>query len=209
MTNFEFIDNLLQACTLLLCAVCSGVLAWKKHEPRLIVLASAYFSWTLGTAFYMLHLLIRGETPQVFCVSEISWISSYLFFLTLCIMRVTKDERHSFPLVAFGPAVLICVPSTIFSILYGFSFIGLLWNSSMSAVGFFAVRKLVFSHSKKNRVCGFGMVLLLILFVQRLLLISSYFISDFTCFNLYFAIDFTLTGMLICLLPLLYREVNN
>lgn len=41
----------------------------------------------MGTLFYVLYLAIMGTVPQVFYVSEISWLAAYLFFLSLQIVR--------------------------------------------------------------------------------------------------------------------------
>ena len=45
--------------------------------------------------------------------------------------------------------------------------------------------------------------------LQILLYLVSDFIQDYTCFNLYFAVDITLTLSMVALLPFTLREVGK
>ena len=45
--------------------------------------------------------------------------------------------------------------------------------------------------------------------LQILLYLVSDFIQDYTCFNLYFAVDITLTLSMVALLPFTLRDVGK
>lgn len=85
--NFELIDNALQVTLLGLGALFSFIFALRHTSRRLLVLALAYSSFAMGTLFFVLYLVIIGTVPQIFYVSEISWLSSYLFLLSLQMFR--------------------------------------------------------------------------------------------------------------------------
>lgn len=209
MTNFELFDNSLQAALLLVCAAWSGILALKKRDIQYTVLALAYLSWAMGTSFFMLHIAIYGTTPHIFYVGEISWISAYLFFLTLCLMRIRDDEKGYIPAVAFIFPALIIAIEIVFAVLNGSVIIGLAWSGTMAAISFCAMRALLFRRKNAEKLRPFDIMLLTVIFLQCLLFVVSAFTSDYTSFNLYFAVDLSLTGSLIALLPLLYGEATQ
>ena len=75
----------------------------------------------------------------------------------------------------------------------------------MSAIVYLTVRRL-------RRGGGGGLIdcwLLLCVGLQLLLYVVSAFMEDFTRFNLYFAVDITLTLSFAALLPLALREVAD
>lgn len=78
--NFELIDNLFQVSILAAVSFASIILTIRYQERRFMILAFAYASFLMGTLYFVLYLAIIGNIPQVFYVSEISWLASYLFF---------------------------------------------------------------------------------------------------------------------------------
>lgn len=202
--NFELIDNLFQVSVLAAVSLAAIILTIRHQDRRFMVLAFAYVSFLMGTLYWVLYLAIIGNIPQVFYVSEISWLASYLFFLSLQILR-TKNRilYFSWPsaVAAFVIAVLVmCV--------------GMLGPSRFVS-GAFAVTMATYTYLTVFRLLNtkplpkVDMCILLCIILQMLLYIVSCFMPDFTHFNLYFAVDIILTIMLAVLLPLTYREVNG
>lgn len=81
--SFELVDNLFQVVVLFGAAVAATVLSVRRKERGCLILAFGYACFAMGTLFYVLYLAIMGTVPQVFYVSEISWLAAYLFFLSL------------------------------------------------------------------------------------------------------------------------------
>ena len=50
-------------------------------------------AFALGTLYWTLHLLLRQETPQVFYVSDLAWLASFVFLLALTLTLPTAEER--------------------------------------------------------------------------------------------------------------------
>lgn len=202
--SFELIDNLLQVAVLGCAGAAAAALAVRDRDRRCLILAFAYGSFSMGTLFYVLHLAILGEVPQVFYVSEISWLAAYLFFLSLQILRAEGLAlRFSWP--AAGGAALTAAGVLVFRI-FGPSYLmsGLL-AVTMGAAVYLAVfrlcTRLPFGHTD---AC-----LLVCVVLQVALYAVSDFIRDYTRFNLYFAVDILLTASLTALLPLTLREVRT
>ena len=79
----EFWDYLSQflAVTAGFCAALRAYL--KSREQPWFLLTCFYGTFALGTLYWTLHLLLRQETPQVFYVSDLAWLASYVFLLAL------------------------------------------------------------------------------------------------------------------------------
>ena len=85
--NFEIIDNVFQVAVFFAAALGDMVYWFYKRDRLYIILALVHSCFMMGTLYFVLHLVIRGVVPQVFYVSEISWIASYLFMHTYQIVR--------------------------------------------------------------------------------------------------------------------------
>lgn len=201
--SFELIDNLLQVAVLGCAAIAAVALAVRYRDRRCLILAFAYASFSMGTLFYVLHLAILGEVPQVFYVSEISWLAAYLFFLSLQILRTEKLAlRFTWP--AAGSALLFAVCVIVFHI-FGPSYLmsGLLAVTA-GAAGYLSVFRLGSGRPfRQTDACMLACIVL-----QILLYVVSDFTRDYTRFGLYFAVDLLLTVLLTALLPLTLREVR-
>ena len=57
------------------------------------LLTCFYATFALGTLYWTLHLLLRQETPQVFYVSDLAWLASFVFLLALMLTLPTAEER--------------------------------------------------------------------------------------------------------------------
>lgn len=202
MMNFEVFDNCFQVVMLLCMAVAAVAEAFRHKDRRFLILALFFFCVSMGTLYWVLHLSIFGNVPQVFYVSEFSWLSAYLFLLSFQMERTDQVK----PL--FSMPALFCALFTATSVLgvrmFGPSyFVSAAFAGVMSAIVYLTVWRL--RHQS-------GMVLidcwiLLCVGLQLLLFVVSIFMRDYTNFNLYFAVDIMLTLSFAALLPLTCREV--
>ena len=200
--NFELIDNCFQV-AVLLCAALAGIAAALRHKDRRFLILALFFACvSMGTLYWVLHLFIFGNVPQVFYVAEFSWLSAYLFLLSFQMVRIDRESP------VFSLPSLICALATAVIMLafrmFGPSYlVSAVFAGVLSAIVYLAVWRLW--HRK-----GSGLVdcwLLLCVGLQLLLIVVSVFMKDFTHFNLYFAVDIMLTLSFAALLPLAAREV--
>ena len=67
----------------------------KSRRQPWFLLTCFYGTFALGTLYWTLHLLLRQETPQVFYVSDLAWLASYVFLLALMLTLPDAGERQS------------------------------------------------------------------------------------------------------------------
>lgn len=202
--GFELIDNSFQITILGICTIIALFLALRYKSRNMLILALAYACFCMGTTYYILYLIIRGKVPQIFYVAEISWLAAWLFYLSVQILRMEKIG-YCFSWLAGGIAILIAIviltdhifgPSFFFSAMFALT-AGM--NLYLSILGIRSVHP----YRSMDALMAACTVL------QVLLYLVSDFTRDYTCFNLYFAVDITLTLSMAALLPLTLREVNK
>ena len=191
--NFELIDNSFQITILGFCTIAALFLALRYKSRSLLILALAYACFCMGTAYYILYY-----------VAEISWLAAWLFYLSVQILRIERIG-YRFSWFAGSAAVLVAVvafadhafgPSYFFSALFALV-AGV--NMYLSVFGMQSVQPY---RSTDGLMAG-------CIVLQVLLYLVSDFIQDYTCFNLYFAVDITLTLSMVALLPFTLREVGK
>lgn len=202
--NFELVDNLFQVAALSTAAASGLFLALRRQDRRILILAMAYASFAIGTAYWLLHIAIRGEPPQVFYVPEISWGACYLFYLSLQILRCEK-LRIRFSVLALASALAI-MSRIIWYRIMGPSYI---FNGAFTLI--LGIMTYLTVYRLLHRAPGhpFDVCLLAVMVLQVVLYIISRYMEDFTRFNAYFAVDILLTLCAVALLPLLLREVDG
>lgn len=202
--NFEVIDNIFQV-TLFLCMTAASVVAAVRfHDRRPLVLALGYVCFAMGTLYYVLYLAITGKVPQVFYVAEISWLASYLFFLSVQIIR-SKGMHPAFSLPAALSAAAAAVLVMAFQIFGPSKFMSGLLAVTLGANAYISVLRM----QRKTENRRVDVCMLLGMALQIALYIVSMFMTDYTHFNFYFAVDITLSLCLAALLPLTLREVKK
>lgn len=202
--NFELLDNLFQVSVLTCAAIASLLLAIRYIDRRLLILAFAYCCFSMGTLFFVLHIAITGDQPHIFYVSELSWIASYLFFLSLQVVRMEGWR------VRFSVLPALCAGGTISTIviprMMGDSYlVSAMYAVSAAAIIYGSVFRLL-RPGAHRALDGWFVVCVLL---QMALYLISPFMTDFTHLNLYFVVDFVLTGAYVLLLPLTLREVKQ
>ena len=199
--NFELIDNCFQI-AVLMCAALAAIAAALRHKDRrFLILALFFVCVSMGTLYWVLHIFIFGDVPQVFYVAEFSWLAAYLFLLSFQMVR-TDRAGPLFSLPALACALLAAAVVLAFRI-FGPSYV----VSAAFAGGVFALVYLAVWRLRRRG--GGGLIdcwLLLCVGLQMLLYVVSVFMQDFTRFNLYFAVDIALTFSFAALLPLALRE---
>ena len=200
--NFELIDNCFQVAVLFCAALAAIAAAFRHKDHRFLILARFFICVSMGTLYWVLHLFIFGDVPQVFYVSEFSWLAAYLFLLSFQMVR-TERGRPFFSLPSLFCALLTAAVVLAFRMFGPSYFVSAAFAVVMSAIVYLAVWRL------RRRDSG-GLIdcwLLLCVGLQLLLFVVSVFMQDYTRFNLYFAVDITLTLSFAALLPLALREV--
>jgi len=67
---------------------------YRARRRPWFLLTCFYATFALGTLYWTLHLLLRQETPQVFYVSNLAWLASFVFLLALTLTLPTAEERR-------------------------------------------------------------------------------------------------------------------
>ena len=200
--NFELIDNCFQVTVLFCAALAAIAAAFRRKDRRFLILALFFICVSMGTLYWVLHLFIFGDVPQVFYVSEFSWLAAYLFLLSFQMVR-TDRGRPALSLPALFCALLTAAVVLAFRMFGPSYFVSAAFAGVMSVIVYLAVWQL-------RRRGGGRLVdgwLLLCVGLQLLLYVVSCFTQEYTRFNLYFAVDITLTLSFAALLPLALREV--
>lgn len=202
--NFEVIDNIFQICVLLCVMMAAFVCGIRRKDRRCLILGLAYACFAMGTLYFVLHIVIMGVPPQIFYVAEVSWLASYLFYLLLLMMESGQEMRRV-SWKAFVPSLAAAAvvwedeifgPSPVMCLLFALTAGAIVYRS-------------VSSLERKEGNWKLHVNLLICVGLQLLLYRVSDFIRDYTRFNLYFAVDFLLTGSFAALLPLTVREVKH
>lgn len=206
--NFEVIDNGFQVLLMLLAGGMSSIRAFKTGSQKYVLLAGGYGCFAMGTFYYVLYLVIRGNVPQVFYVAEVAWMAAYLFLLALELMRSGQKVRFYLPAAAVC-AVVVCLE--LFFDIPGYSrLMCLFFGADTGMLAYFAVWNLYqrTEHAKtgKKEAARVDIHILVMVFLQIAVYAVSIFIKDYTRFNIYFAVDITLTLNWVSLYCLVKRE---
>ena len=198
--NFEIVDNLFQTVVLFAAMTAAFVLAVLKRSRVLMMLSFGYGSFMMGTLFYVLHIMILGYNPKIFYVSEVSWLGAYLFFFSIALLNADKVKFNISGAVA---ALLVYAVSFTFKI-FGPSHI----TSGAFAFLVGGITYLSLCGIKKRGVKNSASDIMLVVCVllQISLYIVSIFMSGYTRFNPYFAVDIALTSSMVSLLPIFCRK---
>ena len=197
--SFEIIDNGIQVGLFLLFALFSLIQGLHMQNRRFLILAGTYASFSMGTLYYLLYLVIMGKVPQVFYVSEMAWMASYLFLLALCLME-TRRYRGKLDVWVLGLTIVEA------AMVIGWKILG---PSYPFTIVFAVVTACIFYYAllgyrMEKRMLMLAMVLVIVW--QLLLYIVSVFTTGYTHFNLYFAVDFLLMATMCSLFFWLKKE---
>lgn len=204
----ELIDNLIQFAATATGCVWAGVTFSKSRKQPLFLLACFYGVYALGALYWTLHLLLFGETPPLFYVSDIGWVASYAFLLTLLYtMRSPAQRQRKTALCYLAPA--FCIPQFLLYITHGDIFFNLLMCVPTMLIAWLAIDGLVFSlrnPGERDAVPFYRSALGFVALEYCLWTASCFWVSD-TLTNPYFWFDFLLSASMLSLLPALKKAV--
>ena len=200
--GFELIDNLFQTVWLSASALAAGILAFRRRNRKILILALGYACFSMGTLYWLLNLAIINRPPRVFYVSEISWLAAYLFYLSLQIAR-TEGIHIRFSAIPAACAAVIAAAGTLFGVLGPSRFMSALFGIVAGAIAYFSVFRLM---RRETRRAVDGVMLACAVLQIAVYRISGTLVNDYTRFNLYFAVDMLMTVLFSAMLPMICRE---
>ena len=182
---------------------------FKRRLQPWFLLTCFYGTFALGTLYWTLHLLLQQETPQIFYVSDLAWVASFVFLLALVLtLPAAEERRFRTPLGWIVPAV--CVPQFILYVTHGDILSNVLMCGMTMLAAWCAVRGLVWARrTGDRRLRRFYVTVLVFTAVEYALWTSSCFWVSDTLSNPYFWFDFALSALLLLLLPALRRAVES
>ena len=197
----EFIDNLTQLLAALAGFLLSGASYLKSRRQPYFLLCCFYGCFGFGMLYWLLYTLLVTDAPPIFYVSDIGWISCFLFLLLLQYSFSDKEERSLQSRLPWL-ALVIIIPLTAYFISIGDALYNLIVGALMAAMLWTAVRGLVWQKKQPNqsrRFFHFAVIGFLVL--ENCLWLSSYpWVGD-TLANPYFWFDFAVTASLLMLFP--------
>lgn len=202
--NVEMFSNLLQTLVAVVASVFAINLVLKKPKREYLLLAGFFVSFALGIVYWCVYNFLMDVTPQVFYVADLSWISGFLFLLSLEFYlsddSVAKKKHWTMGLSLILTLVLGCYFCWRGKILIKF-----IWMLLLGICLFSANRNVVFSSSATK---PFHIWMIVYIFTEYALwFAASFWISD-TMTNPYFWFDFLLTFELALLLPIFKKAVE-
>ena len=204
----EFIDNLTQLLAALAGFLLSGASYLKSRRQPYFLLCCFYGCFGFGMLYWLLYTLLVTDAPPMFYVSDIGWISCFLFLLLLQYSFSDKEERSLQSRLPWLALVLI-IPLTAYFISIGDALYNLIVGALMAAMLWTAVRGLVWQKKQPNqsrRFFHFAVIGFLVL--ENCLWLSSYpWVGD-TLANPYFWFDFAVTASLLMLFPAVRKAVQ-
>ena len=175
-----------------------------RRQPWFL-LTCFYGTFALGTLYWTLHLLLRQETPQIFYVSDLAWIASFVFLLTLALTLPDAAERRCRSGLCWLVPV-ICLPQFILYITFGDVLSNILMCGMTMLLAWLALRGLVWARrSGDGRLRRFHGAVLAFSALEYALWTSSCFWAGDTPANPYFWFDLLLSAVLLLFLPALRK----
>ncbi|MEG0803872.1 MAG: histidine kinase [Pygmaiobacter sp.] len=205
----EMIDNAIQLAVTTGCAIWAGFLYCRHKNQQYSILACFYGTFALGLLYWLIYLMMNNYTPQIFYVSDLSWISSFLFFLLLSLSVAKKEEKSFCPAAIAVAAVLVLLTAIL--MLHGDMLITLIWCVCLISSAYLSTRGLLYARKqpgKGRQLQYLHVAILFIVFAEFALWISSCYFKENTLDNPYFWCDFVLTAGLFALMPAMKKTVD-
>lgn len=135
----ELADNAIQLFITFVLAALSLYSAVRKRSREWVLLTLFYASYALGLSYWLLYIVLYKTTPQVFCVSELSWTAACIFLAIRLSGETGNDPRSAkyFALPAFSAMMAV-----VFS-LRGSYFENTIMGAAMAFLGYFAMKGLI------------------------------------------------------------------
>ena len=206
----ELVDNLTQLLAALSGCVLSGALYLRSRGQPYFLLCCFYGCFGMGLLYWLLYTLLLTDAPPMFYVSDIGWISCFIFLLLLQYSLVDEGERL-FRSRAPWLALAVEIPLTAYLVSIGDVFYNLIVGVLMAAMLWLAIRGLAWQgrqpRARRSRL-PFHLVTASFIALENCLWLSSYPWAGDTLANPYFWFDFAVTASLLALLPAVRRAVR-
>ena len=210
----EIADNALQLAVCVLLLIFSAVRGTETRRREYVLCACIYLCYALGLAYWLIYRVVMDVTPQIFYVSDLSWIAAFLFMFLL-VLYVAEPAERRFRTPWGIPPGLLGVGLILFLSQWGDVLSNIVWCGLTTVVSTVAVRGIVWSRKHLSAAgnaqpCRTSAqyrallrlntnVLALILAEYAVWVISCWWLGD-TLKNPYFWADGVLTLSLIFLL---------
>lgn len=206
----ELIDNLSQFLATLTAGVAAGCLYCRTRKQAYFLLTCFYGCFAAAGLYWTLYYLLFTETPQIFYVSEIGWISGYIFLYLLQYVLSDKNER-AFRCHAMWLSPVVGGLLLIYYSFHGDILSNIVFNGMIILISWNAIRGVVYLRGKEEARDLRRLHLLVLCFcaVEYGLWTTSCFWVSNTISNPYFWFDFLLTAILVMLLPMTRRAVSS
>ena len=156
----------------------------------------------------MLHLTIIGDIPRIFYVSEISWMAGYLFFLFLVTLRHEWKKATLQPVPAM--LALFTLAASVHSEVMGNSILmSLAFGVIAGTIVYISSIRIRRAHLSGAHPAAFDRMMIAVVILQILVYFISEYVSDFSTFNLYFAVDILFTLSLCSLFRMIRKEAQQ
>lgn len=207
----ELFDNIFQLLVSLLATVGAGIMFYKNQQQAYLLLTCFFGTFMLGTLYWTLHYLLFSYTPQIFYVSELAWLASHVFLLTLAHTLADPDERKfRHPAVWLAP--VFCLPQLILYLSHADILLNILISALALTIMWYALRGFIYARQESGKARDrqyFHLTVLAIIVLEHGLWTSSCFWMGDTFANPYFWIDFLLSIVLVLLLPATEKGVGQ
>lgn len=206
----ELVDNLTQLLAALSGCVLSGVLYLRSRRQPYFLLCCFYGCFGMGLLYWLLYTLLITDAPPMFYVSDIGWISCFIFLLLLQYSLVDEEERL---LRSRAPwlALAVEIPLTAYFVSIGDVLYNLIVGTLMTAMLWLTIRGLAWQGRQPRTRRGrlpFHLVTAAFIALENCLWLSSYPWAGDTLANPYFWFDFGVTASLLALFPAVRRAVR-
>ncbi|MEG1984952.1 MAG: histidine kinase [Oscillospiraceae bacterium] len=206
----EIIDNTVQLAVTAGCAMWAGIIAYRHKSQSYFILASFYVTFALGLLYWLLFLTLKGYTPKIFYVSDLSWVASFLFLLLLNISVSAEGERR------YRPFAAMLVAAVLLMLMVHMCFFGdygntIAWCLLLTGSGYMSTRGFLYARKQSGgarRLQYLHAAILFIVFAEFALWLCSCYFKGSTLENPYFWCDFALTIGLFALIPAMKRAVD-
>lgn len=205
----ELFDNLSQLLAVALGCALSMVQYLRSRRTPWFLLSCFYGCFGLGLIYWLLYTSLVPDASPMFYVSDIGWISCFLFLLVL---QVGFAERGEHRRTGFLPwlSVVLIVPLTIYYISLGDVLYNLIVGVLMIAILWLALSGLATARRHPQRSAGkrrFHLTMIVYILLENALWLTSYPWRGDSLGNPYFWCDFAVTLSLLALYPAVRKAV--
>lgn len=192
--NVELTLNFLQLLVAAGSTIYVGRIFLKTQKKQCFLGLGFLLSLALGILYWFSYQMLMGETPQYFYISDIAWVTSYLFLGSLELYICTEEEKRYQHILNYLP-FLIGGGLILYFCQWGDILFNILYIVPLSLCMYWATRNLLYGVHKKetSRYKKIHVFIIFFAFTEYALWISSCFWISDTITNPYFWFDLAIT----------------